>query len=93
VLLSDLSLVVPCAAPAGEREVCSVSQTNGALRWRSRVGGGLAMALAVGRDGTIYTTRLLTGGGAQLAALWGRIAPSTAGWPTEGRNPQHTRRP
>lgn len=91
VLLSDLTLVVPCAA-AGGRDVCSVRQVNGALTWRSPLGGGAVDGLGVGRDGIIYASRSLASGGSELVAMWGRVAPITTGWPTEGGNPQRTRR-
>ena len=91
VLLSDLSLAVPCVAATGGREACAVRQIDGRLSWRSPLGGGGVDGLAVGRDGTIYAIRTLAGG-SELVAMWGRVAPSTTGWPAEGGNPQHTRR-
>jgi hypothetical protein len=92
LLLVDLTLVVPCVASGGGREVCAVRQVNGALSWRSPLGGGSVNGLAVGRNGMIYATRSLAGGGSELVAMWGRVAPATAGWPTEGGNPQRSRR-
>lgn len=92
VLLTDLSLVVPCIASGGTREVCAVRQTNGSLLWRSAIGGGSVSGIAVARNGILFATRTLSTGGSQLAALWGRTVPTTNGWPTEGRNPQRTRR-
>jgi len=92
VILSDLSLLVPCVSAAGGREVCAVRQVDGRLSWRSPLGGGAVDGLAVGRTGLIYATRSLAGGSSELVALWGRVAPSAAGWPTEGGNPQRTRR-
>jgi hypothetical protein len=92
VLLSDLSVLVPCVSVAGGREVCAVRQVDGRLSWRSALGGGSVDGVAVGRDGAIYATRSLTGGSSELVALWGRVAPSITGWPTEGGDPQRTRR-
>jgi hypothetical protein len=91
VLLSGLLLVVPCASSSG-REVCAVEQVNGRLSWRSPLGDGSVNGLAVGRNGMIFATRTLTSGDSELAALWGRVGPSTVGWPAEGGNQQHTRR-
>jgi len=92
VLLGDLSLVVPCAAPAGGRDVCAVRQGDGRLSWRSPPGTASADGLAVGKDGIIFATQTLAGGSSALAALWARISPMTTGWPAEGGNQQHTRR-
>lgn len=91
VLLSGLLLVVPCVASGG-REVCAVGQVDGRLSWRSPLGGGSVNGLAVGKSGTIFATRTLSGGGSELAALWARVQPMTVGWPAEGGGPQHTRR-
>lgn len=92
VLLSDLSFAAPCVSSAGGREVCMVRQIDGQLSWRSPLGDGSVDGIAIGRDGILYAIRTLAGGSSELVALWGRIAPSTTGWPTEGGNPQHTRR-
>lgn len=92
VLLSDLSLLVPCLAASGSREVCSVGQVDGALNWRSPLGNGDVAGIAVARDGTVFATRTLSGGSSELVALWGRVAPMTTGWAAEGGNQQHTRR-
>jgi hypothetical protein len=91
-MLLDATLVVPCASGSGGRDVCAVRQTNGARVWRSPAGDGPVEGLAVGADGILYVTRTLAGGGSQVAALWARVAPAFVGWPTEGGNPQHTRR-
>ena len=91
VLLSGLSLVVPCVASTG-REVCAVGQVDGRLIWRSPLGGGSVNGLVVGRSGTIFATRTLSGGASELAGLWSRAQPMTIGWPAEGGSPQHTRR-
>ena len=69
-----------------------VRETTGARVWRSPVGDGPVDGLTVGDDGIIYVTRTLAAGGSQVAALWARVAPATTGWPTEGGNPEHTRR-
>jgi hypothetical protein len=69
-----------------------VRQIDGQLSWRSPLGDGSVDGIAIGRDGILYAMRTLAGGSSELVALWGRIAPSTNGWPTEGGNPQHTRR-
>lgn len=92
VVLSDLTLAVPCVAPAGGREVCTVRQSDGRLVWRSPLGSGAVDGFAVARDGMIYAIRSLAGGNSELVAMWGRAGPSVAGWPNEGGNPQHTRR-
>jgi hypothetical protein len=91
-LLLDASLVVPCASGPGGREVCAVRQTNGERLWRSPAGDGPVEGLAVGGDGIVYVTRTLADGGSQVAALWARVPPATAGWPTEGGNAKRTRR-
>jgi hypothetical protein len=92
VILADGTLVVPCVSGPGTRGVCGVRQFNGTLAWRSPVVAGTVEALAVGSDGLIHVTRSVAGGGSQVAALWGRVKPGTAGWPAEGGNQQHTRR-
>jgi len=92
VLLGDLTLVVPCTAPAGGRGVCTVQQVSGEIRWRSPTASGDVTGLAVGADGTIFATRTLAGGNSQLTALWARVAPMITGWPAEGGNQRHTRR-
>lgn len=92
VLLGDLSLVVPCVAPAGGRDVCAVRQVDGRLSWRSPPSTASADGLAVGKDGIIFATQTLAGGSSALAALWARVAPMTTAWPAEGGNQQHTRR-
>jgi len=92
VLLIDGTLVVPCTSGPGTRGVCGVRQINGARAWRSPVAAGTVEGLSVGGNGMIYVTRTIAGGGSQVAALWGRVAPVTTGWPAEGGNQQHTRR-
>lgn len=92
VLLADLSLLAPCVSAAGGREVCSVRQVDGRLSWRSPLGAGSVEGVAVGKDGMIYGTRTLAGGNSELVAMWGRAGPLLTGWPTEGGNPQRTRR-
>jgi hypothetical protein len=72
--------------------VCGVRQINGRIAWRSPVVAGTVEGLTVGGDGMLYVTRAINGGGSQVAALWGRVAPTTTGWPAEGGNAQHTRR-
>jgi hypothetical protein len=91
-LLLDATLLVPCASGSGGRDVCAVRQTNGNRLWRSPPGDGPVEGLVVGENGIVYVSQSLAGGGSQVAALWARVAPTTAGWPTEGGNPKHTRR-
>lgn len=91
-LLVDGTLVVPCATGAG-REVCSVDEATGEREFRSALGGGDALGVTIGGTGMIYVTRTLNSGGSEVVALWGRVPPALAGWPTEGGNQQRTRSP
>ncbi len=90
-LLVTATLVVPCGVSGG-REVCLVRQNDGSLIWRSAVGGGSALGLAVGDDGAVYVTRTRTGGGSELVALWARAYVTDELWPAEGGNQERTRR-
>jgi hypothetical protein len=85
-ILIALSLVVPCKG-----EVCVAATTDGSLKWRSALGGGVVGSLGVGPEGLIYAVRN-TGTGAELVALRSRPIVLQAGWPTEGHDMQRSRR-
>jgi hypothetical protein len=85
------TLAVPCQVPGG-REVCVVRQNDASLSWRSTLGAGSVLGLALGEDGSVYVTRSVTSGGSELVALWARAYVSDGLWPAEGGNQGRTRR-
>lgn len=90
-LLGNGTLAVPCTTASG-REACIVRQATGVLSYRTTLGGGDALGLAVGETGLVYVTRALTAGGTELVALWERVAPELDGWPAAGRDQRRSRR-
>jgi hypothetical protein len=90
-VLYDGTIVVPCRNGTG-REVCAVRQTSGALVWRSQLGGGAVLGIAVGENGMLYVTRTVDAGGTELVSVWARGLPLDVAWSTEGGNPARTRR-
>lgn len=52
---------------------------DGSLRWQTSLATAVDGSPAVAPDGTIYIA-----GNGELFALWGKDAPLSEGWPTEG---------
>lgn len=89
-LLERDRLVVPCGA-IGEGQVCAVDARYGTLVWRSALDASPRCGSpAVGTDGTIYLT-LMVSGEMRPAALWNNVPPLREGWPTEGGDMGRTR--